>query len=148
MDDWQIQIIFTQRNQYHAQILCMWNTFSMHITCRIITMHAICELPTTNIFVWSSNLKICFHTDCFHCSYTRKVFILWLGLKRKHYPVYIISQIKCTKNIFVWQSGLKTWLHVDCCHSNYQMLKWKVFFISWFGLKMFYSYCQSQVNSK
>ena len=96
-------------------------------------------LPTTNIFVWSSNLKICFHTDCFHCSYTRKVFILWLGLKRKHYPVYIISQIKCTKNIFVWQSGLKTWFHVDCCHSNYQMLKWKVFFISWSGLKMFYS---------
>ena len=53
-------------------------------------------------------------------------FVLWLGLKRKHYPVYIISETKCSTNIFIWWSGLKTWFHADCLHKNYQMQQ-KVF---------------------
>ena len=80
----------------------------------------------------------------------RKVFfILWLGLKRKHYPMYIISKAKCTTKISVWRSDLRTWFHADCCHSNCQMLKRKVFFVSWPGLKMFYSvYYWSQAHRK
>ena len=53
-------------------------------------------------------------------------FILWLGLKRKHNPVYIISETKCSTNLFIWWSGLKTWFHADCLHNNYQMQQ-KVF---------------------
>ena len=78
-----------------------------------------------------------------------KVFILWPGLKRKHYLVYIISHAKCATNIFVWQSGWKTWFQVDFHHSNYQMLKRTVFFVSCPGLEMFCSvYYPSQVHSK
>ena len=45
----------------------------------------------------------------------------------KHYPVYTISQTKCTTSIFVWRTALKSWwFHADCHHSNYQMLKQNV----------------------
>ena len=52
-----------------------------------------------------------------------KSIILWLSLKRKHYPKYIISKTKSTTKIFLLHSGLKTWFQADCCHSKYQMLK-------------------------
>ena len=55
----------------------------------------------------------------------------------KHYPIYIISQTKCTTNIFIWQSYSKAWFHGECCHSNYQMLRPNVVFVSLPSLKMF-----------
>ena len=104
-------------------------------------------------FVWSG-LKTSFCTDCPQSNYHKlkqTVFFSFCHQVKtlKHYPVYIISQTKCTTNIFVWQSGFKTWFRRDCYHSNYQMLMQKVFFVLWTGLKIFCSvYYQSQVHSK
>ena len=107
----------------------------------------------TNIFVWRSGLKTCFHTDCLHSNYhvaiSNEKYFLFCDLVWKHRPVYIISQTKCTTNIFVWRSGLQTQFHADRRHSNYQMLTRKAFFVPWLGMKIFYSvYYQSQVQSK
>ena len=74
--------------------------------------------------VWLENMLLYrFLHSNYHTHKQKLFFILWQGMKRKHYPMYIISQTKYTTNIFVWGSGLKTWFHTDCHHSNYQMLK-------------------------
>ena len=70
---------------------------------------------TTNIFIWRSGLKTCFHTDRLPSDYHKLkqnvFFILWQ--EWKHYPVFIISQTKSAANIFVWLPGLKTLFHGD-----------------------------------
>ena len=103
-------------------------------------------LPMTNIFVWWSSLKTCFCKDCLHSNYhtlKRKVFILWPGLKIK-YPVYIISQTKCTTNIFAWWSGLKLDSTQVVVTAIIKCLR-KKYFVS---KSILFLYYYSQVHSK
>ena len=97
-------------------------------------------LPTTNIFVWWSCLKTCFHTACLHINYhmlKQKVFIFWLAWKE---DIQCILSVKLSApQIFLFDG--QAWKHdfmqivvtaiIKCLNKKYFLFRgpaWKCFF--------------------